>query len=297
MNDRRREPPEDLAAWIRAQLGPACRTSWAGWDHAESEVWRVGAGDRLAYCKRHRSPGKHAAERAALERWAPQLPGTPTLIAILPADAPALLMTAVPGAPVDGLDVDEDTLAAIHERAGAWLARLHALAWDDRDPLPLGVAMRRRADSWLARARGIVDDDVHAWVAAAAEPLVELDAARVPCHRDFSPRNWLWDGQRLGVIDFEHARADWWLHDLDRLEARCWHGRPRLREAFLRGYGRRPSDAERAWARGLAIVQALSTIVWARAHADREFEREGWTRLQLLRGDEATVGPTVPAID
>ena len=41
--------------------------------------------------------------------------------------------------------------------------------------------------------------------------------------------------------------------------------------------------AELDLARGLAAVQALSTIVWARSHGDREFEREGWGRLQQLR--------------
>ena len=281
------EPPAELAAWVRAHLGPTCAFAWAGWDHAQSEVWRVDAGARPAYCKRYATPAKHGAERAFLERWAPQLPGTPALIASFDpeADAPALLMTAVAGSRVDALDLDANSLAVIHERAGAWLAQLHALAWDDRDPVRLGEAMRRRADSWLARARGLVEDEVRAWVAEAAERLAQIDAARVPCHRDFSPRNWLWDGERLGVIDFEHARADWWLHDLDRLEARCFGEHPELREAFLRGYGRRPSDAELALARALATVQALSTIVWARSHGDREFEREGWARMQRLRAN------------
>ncbi len=109
---------------------------------------------------------------------------------------------------------------AVHRAAGCWLRALHRRPFVDDDPLPLA-----RALEWRSRAAGLPAcfDDV--------------DAPRVWCHRDFHPRNWLWDGSTLVVIDFEHARPDHPTWDLVKLAVEVWPRHPALREAFREGYG------------------------------------------------------------
>lgn len=113
----------------------------------------------------------------------------------------------------------------IHRTAGAWLARLHRLPATGLDAMPLDVAYRRRAAGWLARAAAHLDAETRRRATAAIEVAVPLLAGRerVPCHRDFAPRNRLAErGRLVATIDLEHARPDVQEPDLVRRAlARC----------------------------------------------------------------------------
>lgn len=273
-------PAPDLAllGWAEGHVG-AFRWEWCGWDHAESSVWRLRADGGVRYLKTFPGPRKFELERRALELWAPRVPRAPELLAS-DTDMRALLMGAVEGRDVHALDLDPTSEITLHFAAGQWLRGMHNLEFEDPDPMPLGDALGARASNWLVRAGGLVADaDLHRVSAEAVGLAAVGQAPRVPCHRDYSPRNWVWDESGIGVIDFEHARPDWWLVDMDRLEGRWWVGRPELRSSFFAGYGRTPSAEESAAARALGLVNALATIVWAVEHRDRNFEAEGRARL------------------
>ena len=113
-------------------------------------------------------------------------------------------------------------------------------------------------------ARGLIDR------ACAHGPV-----SAVPCHRDFSPRNWLLQrtgtGIRLGVIDWERGGPDVWLQDVQRMAYDHWHRKPRLRDAFFEGYGRTPTETERLQLDAICMVGAISSIAWADAHNDPTF--------------------------
>lgn len=287
------ELPDALGAFAEAQLGQLTRTRFCGWPHAESAVWHL-EGRASAYLKAFRQPRKFAQERRAYRDWLPRLTSEPGL-AVTPAllaesgALRALLLSALPGSlavhalltPRQGLEV--------YRRAGAFLRALHALPFGDDDPLPLGEAYRQRAKAWLARAEGLVADPLVAWVGGrageAAGLLDTLGAARVPCHRDFTARNWLVatgaGAVRLAVIDFEHARPDFWLFDTEKLCAEVT-ATP-LEAAFWQGYGRAPTDAERRVLEAHGALAALSTVVWAREHGDAAFEAQGRAQLGRLR--------------
>lgn len=167
--------------------------------------------------------------------------------------------------------------------AGSWLQRLHTLAYIDRDPLPLEGALRQRLRHAAQRAAAVVPARTVAWVVAkvAAADLQPLQ--RVPCHRDYTPRNWLWHPEQgLGVIDFEHAHPDLWWADVGRLSDEAWVTQPALEAAFWEGYGRTPSAQERQLGEAYRAMAALSTISWACAHADALFEAQGWAVLERL---------------
>ncbi|MFW5752788.1 MAG: aminoglycoside phosphotransferase family protein, partial [Planctomycetota bacterium] len=270
-------------------FGACDSVCFCGWDHAASAVWELRAGERRAFCKAHRQRRKFLQESTALREWGPQLDRVPRLLAVRHERPHALLLTALPGAIACHLTLSAEGACQLHRRAGAWLARLHALPVTDDDPLPLGQALRQRAAAWIDRSADLLDGDTRAWVASQAAALDRLDGtARVPCHRDYSPRNWLIepavpDSYDLAVIDFEHAQMDWWLQDCDRLRGEWWVGRPELERAFYAGYGRRPDANEQTLAGVLGAINALSTVVWGHQHGDQLFARAGRERLYALR--------------
>jgi Ser/Thr protein kinase RdoA (MazF antagonist) len=142
----------------------------------------------------------------------------------------------------------------------------------------LGKLQRLESRAWASRAQGILS------AAAIKEILSRVDEAaprlkglkRVPCHRDYTPRNWLFDGSGVCVIDFEHSRPDWWLVDIEKLWSLHGYEAPYLMKAFLEGYGRPLTDDDWQLLKVQALLSAMTTIVWAKDHHDEAFEAIGW---------------------
>ena len=259
---------------------------FCGWDHAESGVWELSTKKERVFLKRHRQTRKFEQELHAYQAWTPHLslsPLTPRLLAHQ-RETQTLLLSAVPGELVERVKLSTREEGNLHHQAGTFLRRLHEVPFEDTDTLTLADALKKRLEAWAARAEGLVTPKDIAWVRArVAEALPLLTSfTRVPCHRDYTARNWLVDGPTLYVIDFEHARPDLWLFDLERLWADVWPERPGLRAAFLDGYGRDLGEEEGVLER-YAALNALSTIVWARDHGDVAFEKQGWRRLAWLK--------------
>lgn len=296
-----------LLAWAERALGaPVVRVEDVGWAHAASAVARLTvAGGRVAYLKRHRQARKQRQERAALSDWVPGAPGTPRLLAATEDPAPALLLSPVPGVLVAAAPGTVE-LGAVHAAAGAWLRRWHDLPFHDDDLVAPVDALMGRLDACAARAGDGVRATTVGAVRTRLAALAGADLRRVPCHRDFGPRNWLWDaagampgGARpadldghgatagFGVIDFEHARPDVPWADVVKLIDEAWSGRPDLEAAFWDGYGRTPDARDRATIDALRALYAIGTIAWARAHDDAPFEAAGRSALARL-GFDAT---------
>ncbi len=279
------ELSQELADWAAAALGwRPTRVHDASWDHAESAVARLEADDgRRAVLKVHRQERKHRQERFALETWSPSLPGTPTLLAARDGPPSALLMSARPGDRVDAQEGPLSTLLRVHEAAGAWLRRLHGLEFVDDDPLRLEEAVAARLDGWSRRAADLLAPETLRWVSTRVREADLAGVHRVPCHRDFGPRNWLWDeAAGLSVIDFEHAQPDVWWVDVNRLIDEAWHADPGLEDAFWAGYGDRPEAHERQLSDVLRLLYAVGTVAWGAEHGDAPFEAQGRAVLQRL---------------
>ena len=280
----------ELRAFAAAQLGPLQAVRFCGWPHAESSVWAV-TGAEQAFLKVFRQPRKFVQERRAYRAWLPGLgfQGTPRLLAES-SELRALLISARPGSLLEHAHPNEVQRLEAYRQAGAWLRALHALPFVDDDPVPLAEAYTRRGAAWLGRAAGLLEPTLISWVGeqveSAVKSLEQLGAVRVPCHRDYSPRNWLVDlsggNVQLSVIDFEHARPDHWLVDVERLYAGGWDSS--LEDAFWQGYGRVLSELERKVLRQRLALSALSSVVWAREHGDADFERQGRRQLAALYG-------------
>lgn len=252
-------------------------------------MWVLEASGRRAFLKAYHQPRKFRQEERAYRAYLPGLQKwVPELIAVCEAPA-ALLLGARPGALVQSAALTPDEEASLYRQAGAFLRALHAQPLVEHDPMPLAEALRRRAQAWCERAHGLVEAELVDWVRAQAAEAAGLARAaaipRVPTHGDFTPRNWLVSGGALYIIDFEHAKADLWLTDVLKLWCTAWWARPDLARSFFVGYGRSLTALEEALVARLAALHALSTVVWARAHADVAFESQGRTLLARLRGD------------
>lgn len=289
-------PANALARFVRRATGvPAVAWHDRSRAHGVAVVARVRLEDaREVVVKRSGTGDKHRREVLAYRRIeADGVPGTPRLLAH-DDSIPALLLDALPGE-VD-LPPSAREAPAVHEQAGRWLARFQRAAPMADDPLPLDVTYRRRGDRWLTAARDAVDASELRHVRSLLDDGIRSlsGRARLPCHRDYTPRNWLVDGGRLrGVIDFEHARDDVAEVDLVRLASHLWPRHPELRSAFLRGYRQEsgPADPDAPWLPPLIALEAVGTIVWARRHGDAAFERAGRDALRRCLAGARPDGP------
>lgn len=271
-------PWDRLAA--EALGGPVAAWRDASRDHGDAWVGvATGADERRVVLKIHRTADKHRREVAAYRRWGNGLlPEAPRLLAVREEAPAAIVLAHLPGR--TDLPDGDPAAPAVHRAAGSWLARLHRQSAAGLDATPLDVAYRRRARGWLTRAAAHLDATTLERAAAATERAVALlaDRVRVPCHRDFTPRNWLAErGRFVAAIDLEHARPDVPEIDLVRLASTAWLDRPELRRAFLEGYGLAggPADPAAPWLPGLVVLEAVATVAWAAEHGDEACEARG----------------------
>ncbi|MEM7165039.1 MAG: aminoglycoside phosphotransferase family protein [Planctomycetota bacterium] len=288
-------PSPEITAFASELLQHADLTfRFCGWPHAVSRVWEVTSTQQRCFLKQHSQPRKFVSELncyqeilPALQRNCPELGScTPQLIG---ASAP--LATLVIAA-CDGDVVATQTLAdgdelECHRRAGAFCQAFHSLPHDDADPLPLADALMQRLNSWLEQGRDVIAPADRLWAAEQFDAASWAHStARVFCHRDYQPRNWLvagsGDALQWHCIDFEHTLPDCWLFDCIKLWDRSWRDKPDLRDAFFDGYGRALTAQEDEALLRLGILHAVSTLTWGHLHRDVEFERHGRSVFERL---------------
>lgn len=163
---------------------------------------------------------EHVREWRALQllaRWAPGLAPRP-LRAELSATPPVITMSRVPGQPLGGVALD----AAQRRAVLAALGMPHALPRDVLETLPSSLGHPTvelpRVRRWIAQAVAPPDDGVvalavhqaGAWLRSAdADRLVREQGSVVFGHSDHNMHNFLWDGARVRLVDFEDSgRSD-----------------------------------------------------------------------------------------
>jgi Ser/Thr protein kinase RdoA (MazF antagonist) len=263
----------DVLEFAGQVLGPCELEQDYSWAHGMSTVLRLRDAHGVTwFAKRHRERDRHEAEVTAYRRWVPALSGHAPRLHAVDESRSVIIVSAIPGEPVPwpaadlGALPDADRLAeqALQREAGMLLRRFHHA----QPPLPCddwGAAKIAEFDGLTPMASQLLGNRDLALARAQVETLSRLPCpGQVPCHRDYTPRNWLVKDGVQYVIDFEHARLDVWLADLARLHLGIWPDRPDLKEAFLAGYGRQLSDTDHAILRGVAALTAIWLVVKAR---------------------------------
>jgi 8-oxo-dGTP diphosphatase len=281
--------PGPFAALARQVAGQITDVTDCSWQRDTSAVWRLSsASGGCWYLKRHSSDRFHEREVAALRSWAPALgPGRVPELAAADPEILVMVVTAVPGEPVLGLQLSAREERQVHRQAGRLLGRLH----ESRVAAGAGEDASRvtsRVGGLLDQAGGLLTPAQRALVRDCASRLAWL-GPRVPAvasHGDFQPRNWLWDSAsgRLGIIDWERAEPAAAVRDLVRLEYGPWDGRPGLREEFFAGYGRTLSPEEDETLLCYAVLDALSGLLWGLANGDDEVVSRAWRTFERSPG-------------
>ena len=226
----------------------------------------------MVWVKTCRAGRAFEQERRAYVEVAPKLRAlgivTPELLDV---DVPKLTLTL---SVLSGEPATMQSPEWVFASAGRALSAMHGLACTDEDAVPLRDALLLRAEAWARRASqaGVVGmPDV-----VRAIERSPLGGARVWCHRDFQPQNWV-VAERVGILDFEHCRPDHPLVDWVRLEAREWS--PRARQAFVRGYGAEPNPEE---LRAMLCAYGVATVTWATEHGDAQLLLVGRRALGMV---------------
>ena len=277
----------ELLEFVEGNLGAIKDARFCGWDHAESDVWELSFGTgQSAFLKCHRQHRKFVQELTAYTEWLPALGHTPKLIAHH-TKPNALLLEKVPGELVETMSLAQKEEQAVYIKAGRFLRSLHDLPYNDSDDMTLADAWPMRIASWSEQAKEHVSAADIVWAKAyASEAIPALkNYSRVPCHRDYTARNWLVAENSFYVIDFEHAHPNLWLSDLERLWTDRWQERPDLKESFFEGYGKALTADDEGLMRRFAAFGAVITITWAANHGDDEFEQFGRSLLARLKAE------------
>ena len=296
-------PSEKIIDWITDLVGPVSVISKFGHLHASSQLWRVESGGEMLWLKMHAHERKWAGEVHALTQWAPAMGRTPKILGFR-KDPYAILLSEVPGKDAEQVDLNPEAELRMWGQAGEWLARLHQITnewlgevqWEGTpsgptisNPITMvysGVERRLAEAAPLnlfdARERDFIHSAMWDWL-----PALENEKA-VAIHRDFTPRNWLvdGDGNLTGVIDFEHARWDVRAADLNRPPDHEFLVNPCLKDAFFEAYGW-PSEQLETQILALRLSQIVAAIVWGVLVGEIDYSKRNRVALLRMMNDRA----------
>jgi Ser/Thr protein kinase RdoA (MazF antagonist) len=250
------------------------------WKHQMSVVLRVrDASGAHWFIKRHRDRDRYHAELLAYQTWVPALQDRAPQLRAFDDSLQVMILSALPGHPAPWPDLrarepsaERATEIAVQREAGTTLRRLHA-AQQTRPWPDFAVAKIEQFDRLRPAVAGLLTR--RALDAARGEIVALTEVSppgQVPCHHDYTPRNWLVHDGTVSVIDFEWAGLDAWVADLARLHLSVWRTRPDLREAFLTGYGRRLSPADYSALHGCAVLTGVWLLSKAHETGQPSFE-------------------------
>jgi aminoglycoside/choline kinase family phosphotransferase len=207
--------------------------------HAGTRVLRASTAEHgEVIVKVHRSPERHTQEVHAYRAWIQALGDRAPRLLAATNDPPAMVITAVPGVPLNQRQLDPKAEQDAYRQAGQLLKKLHAAGPPRLEP-DWTAWLAERAEYWIHRAGDRITASYRVELRAHMRALQDLaPLPAVPCHLDFMPRNLIHaDDGTIRMIDFEHSRYDLAARDLVRLATRIWPTRPDLRDAFLDAYG------------------------------------------------------------
>jgi Ser/Thr protein kinase RdoA (MazF antagonist) len=240
------------------------------------------------FLKRHGDGARYHAELTAYRKWVAALGGAAPQLHAADDLLHAMILSAAPGEPaswpateVIGPAADRSAERDIQREAGTILRRLHdaqpALPWPD-----FAAVKIEQLDRLNPSAAALLTPRELDRAGAEVAALVDIPApAQVPCHHDYTPRNWLVGKGALHVIDFEWSGLDARVADFARLHLGIWASRPDLRNAFLEGYGQELSPTDHEILHGCAVLTAVWLLI--RAHETRQSSFEEAVRVSLLR--------------
>ena len=144
-------------------------------------------------------PAREWAALTVLSRAAPGL--TPTPLELSTDPTPSLTMTVVPGEPLGGSLTSAQTTALGDALQSLWSVPVDGLA-----PIDLQALVDRTRSGLVALrdTEGVIAEAARAWLDNEPSDLTAVHDP-VVAHGDPNLTNYLWDGARVRIVDFEDA--------------------------------------------------------------------------------------------
>jgi thiamine kinase-like enzyme len=228
------------------------------------------------------------AERAATAAAAALGIG-PEVIAFEPEQG--CLVTAF----IEGRPVPAEELRTRVAEVGTDLRAIHA-----GPPLPATFSPFERTERYerTARERGGTIPAVYAEVRAASGAIAAvLDGEPVPCHNDLLTANFLDDGERLRILDWEYAGMGNRFFDLGNFAGHHDLG-PDEEEALLAAYFGASTQARLAAVRLMRLMSAFWEGMWGVIQAtcsELDFDFMGYADRQLAKVRTSLADPGFPS--
>ncbi|MFF7534265.1 phosphotransferase enzyme family protein [Streptomyces bobili] len=284
-------PAPALLAWAGRVLGARPSVQDASRPQENSRVWQLSLpGDVRHYLKVSRRPLMYERETLALRHAAPALgAGRAPQLRASSAEHLVLLLTALPGRPLEHLKPTSAEEVRAHRQGGTLLARLHA-AGDVSGPWRVEAeqALHTAADeveNHLRKAGARVTSAEQRLARDLAEQLHALPPLPLAfIHGDARDRNLLWSRNlgQAGWIDFGRARFATAVQDFVSMACGIWADRPDLRAACFQGYGRDLTSEERHTLKCLSAIDAVRCLAWGPAHDDADVTARGRRTLDRI---------------
>ena len=230
-----------------------------------------------------RSTEEIAARRAAAEGIAP------AVVAFL-SDVPALVTRWLPGG---GLTPEEVRSPSVLPQVAEALRRLHR---SPALPSPFAVFRLVEGQRELAAAVPASYDRARALARRIEAALTGPEHVPVPCHNDLLTANFVRDGQRVCIVDWEYAGMNDRYFDLGNLSVNNGFG-PDDDRALLELYFEEPATERRLAA--LALMRVISDFreaMWGavqQVRSDLDFDYAGYAGDHFARLDRAAEDPRI----
>jgi thiamine kinase-like enzyme len=224
-----------------------------------------------------------ASRRAAAEGIAP------AVVAFL-SDVPALVTRWLPGG---GLTPEEVRSPSVLPQVAEALRRLHA---SPALPSPFAVFRLVERQRELAAAVPASYDRARALARRIEAVLTGPEHVPVPCHNDLLTANFVRDGQRVCIVDWEYAGMNDRYFDLGNLSVNNGFG-PDDDRALLELYFEEPATERRFAA--LALMRVISDFreaMWGavqQVRSDLDFDYAGYAGEHFARLDRAAADPRI----
>ncbi|MFD7916776.1 NUDIX domain-containing protein [Streptomyces sp. NPDC059752] len=289
-------PDPAVAEFSEQSVGRITEWTDTSWARKSSRVWRArGAQGGTWYVKVHQNDRFHEREVRGLRTWAPALGTTAPRLVAAHHTLRTVVLTEVPGRPLHGMALSPEQQRAVFQQIGALARRIHQSLPARPAPAGSGPAVAK-ADRHLAAARSHLRPGDEEFVRDLVRQATDLQPLEwVETHGDFQLRNILYaaPGGAIGaagaqgcvtVIDLERSEPGPAVRDMVRLSD-AWDGRPDLFDAFLAGYGRSLTGAEKARLVTDMALDSVSGIAYGTAHGDPELVERGLRTLARLRAE------------
>jgi thiamine kinase-like enzyme len=224
-----------------------------------------------------------ASRRAAAEGIAP------AVVAFL-SDVPALVTRWLPGG---GLTPEEVRSPSVLPQVAEALRRLHG---SSALPSPFAVFRLVERQRDLAAAVPASYERARALARRIEAALTGPEHVPVPCHNDLLTANFVRDGQRVCIVDWEYAGMNDRYFDLGNLSVNNGFG-PDDDHALLELYFEEPATERRFAA--LALMRVISDFreaMWGavqQVRSDLDFDYAGYAGEHFARLDRAAADPRI----